>query len=60
MLQKQLNQNYGKKSRFSNLQKKAMVMSRASGKNKYWFDVKDLDDDSIKSADFENTNGWKI
>ena len=37
-----------------------MVMSRASGKNKYWFDVKDLDDDSIKMADFENTNGWKI
>ena len=37
-----------------------MVMSRASGKNKYWFDVKDLDDDSIKSADFDNTNGWKI
>ena len=39
----------------SNLWKKAMVMCRAgkaSGKNKYWFIVKDLDDDSIKSVDF--------
>ena len=28
--------------------------------NKYWFNVKDLDDDSIKSVDSsENINGWK-
>ena len=32
---------------------------KASGNNKYWFNVKDLDDDSIKSVDFENINGWK-
>ena len=35
----------------SNLWKKAMVMSsacKASGKNKYWFNIKDLDDHSIK------------
>ena len=32
---------------------------KASGKNKYWFNVKDLDDDSIKSVNFENINGWK-
>ena len=46
----------------SNLCKKAMVMSRAakaSGKNKYWFNVKDLNDDSSKSEDFENINSWK-
>ena len=46
----------------SNLCKKAMVMSRAgkaSGKNKYWFNVKDLNDDSTKSEDFENINSWK-
>ena len=46
----------------SNLWKKAMVMSRVGktiGKNKHWFNVKDLDDDSIKSVDFENINGWK-
>ena len=46
----------------SDLWKKAMVMGRAgkaSGKNKYWFNVKDLDDDSIKSVNFENINGWK-
>ena len=39
-----------------------MVMSRAgkaSGKNKYWFNVKDLYDDSIKNVDSENINGWK-
>ena len=46
----------------SNLWKKATVMSRvgkASGKNKYWFNVKDLDDFSIKNVYFENVNGWK-
>ena len=45
----------------SNLWKKVMVISRAgkpSGKNKYWFNVKELDDDPIKSVDFENINGW--
>ena len=31
--------------------------SKANGKNKYWFNVKDLDD--VKSVDFENINGWK-
>ena len=36
-----------------------MVITRgckASGQNKYWFNGKDLDDDSIKSVDFENIN----
>ena len=39
-----------------------MVMSRAgkaSGKNKYWFNVKNLDGDSIKSVGLENINDWK-
>ena len=32
---------------------------KVSGKNCYWFNVKDLDDDSMKSVNFENINGWK-
>ena len=31
--------------------------TKANGKNKHWFNVKDLDD--VKSVDFENINGWK-
>ena len=39
-----------------------MILSRAgksSGVNKYWFNIKDLEDGSMKSVDFENINGWK-
>ena len=39
-----------------------MIISRAgkaSGKNKYWFNVKDLEDDTVKSVDFENIRSWK-
>ena len=32
---------------------------KASGKNKYWFNVKDLEDDTMKSIDFENIRNWK-
>ena len=32
---------------------------KATGKNKYWLNVKDLDDVSIKNVYFENINGWK-
>ena len=35
----------------------ALVVSRAGkacGKNKYWFNIKDLDDNTMKSLDFEN------
>ena len=42
--------------------RKAMILSRAgksSGVNKYWFNIKDLEDGSMKSVDFENINGWK-
>ena len=42
--------------------RKAMIISRAgkaSGKNKYWFNVKDLEDDTVKSVDFENIRSWK-
>ena len=42
--------------------RKAMIISqtgKASGKNKYWFNVKDLKDDTIKSVDFENIRSWK-
>ena len=42
--------------------RKAMIISRAgkaSGKNKYWFNVKDLEDDTMKSIDFENIRNWK-
>ena len=41
---------------------KAMILSRAvksSGVNKYWFNIKDLEDGSMKSVDFENINSWK-
>ena len=37
--------------------KRTLVISRAdkaSGKNKYWFNIKDLYDNTIKSLDFEN------
>ena len=46
----------------SNLWKRAVVMSRAgkaTGRNKYWFNVKDLDNDSMRSVDFENVSSWK-
>ena len=39
-----------------------MILSRAgesSGMNKYWFNIKDLEDVSMKSVDLENINGWK-
>ena len=42
--------------------RKAMIISqagKASGKNKYWFNVKDLEDDTMKSVDFENIRSWK-
>ena len=42
--------------------KKAMILSRAgksSGVNKYWFNIKDLKDGSVKSVDFENIKSWK-
>ena len=42
--------------------RKAMILSRAgksSGMNKYWFNIKDLEDGSMKSVDFENINSWK-
>ena len=42
--------------------RKAMILSRAgksSGMNKYWFNIKDLEDGSMKSVDFENITSWK-
>ena len=39
-----------------------MILSRAgksSGMNKYWFNIKDLEDGSMKNVDFENINGWE-
>ena len=42
--------------------RKAIILSRAgksSGMNKYWFNIKDLEDGSMKSVDFENINSWK-
>ena len=42
--------------------RKAMVIGRggkASGKDKYWFNIKDLEDDSMKCVDFENISSWK-
>ena len=42
--------------------RKAMIISRAgkaSGRNKYWLNVKDLEDDTMKSVDFENIRSWK-
>ena len=42
--------------------KRALVISRAgkaSGKNKYWFDIEDLYDNTMKSLNFENTSSWK-
>ena len=39
-----------------------MIISRAgkaSGKKKYCFNVKDLEDDTMKSVDFENIRSWK-
>ena len=42
--------------------RKAMIISqagKASGKNKYWFNVKDLEDDTMKSVGFENIRSWK-
>ena len=41
---------------------KRLVISRAgkaSGKNKYWFNIKDLDDNTMKSLEFENISSWK-
>ena len=34
-------------------------VGKASGKNKYWFNVKDLEDNTMKSVDFENIESWK-
>ena len=42
--------------------RKALVISRAgkvSRKNKNWFNVKHLDDDTIKSVNSEAIPGWK-
>ena len=42
--------------------RKAMIISqagKASGKNKYWLNAKDLEDDTMKSIDFENIRSWK-
>ena len=42
--------------------KTALVISRAgkaSGKNKYYFNIKHLDNNTIKSLDSENISGWK-
>ena len=32
---------------------------KVSGKIKYWFNIKDLEDDTMKSVDFENIRSWK-
>ena len=45
-----------------NVWRKASVISRASkvsGKNKNWFNVKHLDDNTIKSVNFEAIPGWE-
>ena len=42
--------------------RKAIIISRvgkASGKNKYLLNVKDLEVDTMKSVDFENIRSWK-
>ena len=46
----------------TNVWRKALVISRAgkvSGKNKNWFNVKHLDDDTMKSVNFEAIPGWE-
>ena len=46
----------------TNVWRKALVISRAgkvSRKNKNWFNVKHLDDDTIKSVNSEAIPGWK-
>ena len=40
----------------------SLVISRAvkaSGKNKYWFKIKDLDGKTMNRLDFENIISWK-
>ena len=40
----------------------SLVISRAvkaSGKNKYWFNIKDLDGKTMNRLDFENIISWK-
>ena len=42
--------------------KRALLISRAGkafGKNKYWFDIEDLYDNTMKSLNFENISCWK-
>ena len=46
----------------TNVWRKALVISQAgkvSGKNKNWFNVKHLDDDTMKSVNFEAIPGWE-
>ena len=41
--------------------RKAIILCRAgksSGMDKYWFNIKYLEDGSMKDVDFENINGW--
>ena len=46
----------------TNVWRKALVISQAgkvSVKNKNWFNVKHLDDDTMKSVNFEAIPGWE-
>ena len=46
----------------TNVWREALVISRAGkvrGKNKIWFNVKHLDDDTMKSVSFEAIPGWE-
>ena len=43
-------------------QNKALVLSRAgksTGKNRIWFNIKNVEDNSHQSVNFSNVKGWK-